>query len=270
MLFNGTKNLFMKHLYFLLVAFIATAANAQFSLDAGYSLSVPGKEMSKNINLVHSFSMGGMYTLPGKLNRIQGGINLGVGTYANTTKEQTFYFDNGTATRTDVNYSSNVIQAHAVAKAFLFSHAMFNPFASAKMGYAAFYSNIYVEDPDDPGGCKALQQKNIIKDGTFMAGFGAGMQVDWSLFSGRWSKGARFIEFSVSNNYGGNVDYINTKKLIDASNPPTGTDGKPLNIKFINATTQQIHEHQVAEVYNSPVRTLEFRIAAVFSLGGCQ
>ena len=62
------------------------------------------------------------------------------------------------------------------------------------------------------------------------------------------------------------MDYINTKKLVDANNPPTGTDGKPLNVRFINATTQQIHEHQVAEVYTTPLRMLEFKVSAVFCL----
>ena len=51
---------------------------------------------------------------------------------------------------------------------------------------------------------------------------------------------------------------------------PLGTNGKPLNVKFINATTQQIHEHQVAEVYNSPLRMLEFKMNAVFCINSQQ
>lgn len=77
-----------------------------------------------------------------------------------------------------------------------------------------------------------------------------------------------FIDISVSRNSGSNINYINTKKLYDAGDPATNPDNgtKPLNVKFINATTQEIHEHQVAEVYNTPIRFLEFKITGVFKL----
>ncbi len=32
--------------------------------------------------------------------------------------------------------------------------------------------------------------------------------------------------------------------------------GKPLLVKFINVGTQDIHQHKVAQVYNSPLRIL--------------
>ena len=42
---------------------------------------------------------------------------------------------------------------------------------------------------------------------------------------------------------------------------------KPLNVQFINASTQAIHEHTVAQVYISPLRMLEFRAGVVVMLG---
>jgi hypothetical protein len=140
------------------------------------------------------------------------------------------------------------------------------PYISGKAGYTSFFSNIFIEDPHDIDGCQPLDKKNLIKDGTFSTGYGGGIQLDWSLFSKSTEKGRRYIDIGVNKISGRNIDYINTKKLIDPANPPVGTNGKPLNVKFINATTQQIHEHQVAEVYNSPLRLLEFKINAVFCL----
>ena len=76
-----------------------------------------------------------------------------------------------------------------------------------------------------------------------------------------------YMDFRVQNIRGGDLNYINTKKLIDASAPPTpGEDGKAVSVKFINATTNEIHEHQVAEVYSTPLRMLEFRLSCVFLL----
>jgi hypothetical protein len=256
----------MKHLYFLLFTCISISAAAQYRIHFGYSATFPQQEMAKNIKTLHSMNMGGSYQVPGVFDRLHAGLDLSWGMYANSRKEQTFTFSNGTSTKTFVNYSSNVLQVAATARMFFFKDAVVNPYVSGKTGYASFYSNIFIEDPDDPGGCKALDQKNLIKDGTFMAGYGGGLQIDMSLFAPNCFKRTHYIDISVGKTSGSNINYINTKKLIDASNPPVGTDGKPLTVKFINATTQQIHEHQVAEVYRTPLRMLEFKVRAVFAL----
>ncbi|MEO7982680.1 MAG: hypothetical protein ABI688_01235, partial [Bacteroidota bacterium] len=232
----------------------------------GYAFSTPRQQMADNIKPLHSIATGLLYKLPGKLSRLQAGIDLAWGTYANTRKEQTFNFGNGVSTRTWVNYSSNVIQANLAGRVMLLEDKKIIPYVSGKAGYTSFYSNIYIEDPADAGGCKALDQRNLIKDGTISAGYGGGLQLDLSLFTKNKEKGTRYIDIGVNKISGSNIEYINTKKLIDASNPPVNSSGKALNVEFINATTQQIHEHQVAEVYTTPLRMLEFKISTVFVL----
>ncbi len=256
----------MKYIYSLLLTFLCATAYSQFYFNGGYSLSAPQQKMADNIKPLHSLVAGIYYQLPGKFSRVHTGIEAGWGVYANTRKMQTFTFDNGDVTKTDVNYSSNVVQGSLTARVLLLENKKAMPYISGKAGYASFYSNIFIEDPHDAGGCKALEKRNIIKDGSITAGYGGGLLLDWNLFSKKVRKGNGYIDISVSNNRGNNIDYINTKKLIDASNPPTGTDGKPLVIKFINASTQQIHEHQVAEVYNTSIRMLEFKISVFVPL----
>jgi len=39
-----------------------------------------------------------------------------------------------------------------------------------------------------------------------------------------------------------------------------------LNVQFINASTQSIHEHKVAQVYTSPLKMLEFRAGITFMI----
>jgi len=256
----------MRYIYTLLFMAFSFCASAQFSISIGYSLGAPEQKMADNIKPVHSLVAGGMYKLPGKLDRIQVGADIGWGMYANTRKMQTFNFGGGSSTETWVNYSSNVIQANIASKVFLIKDKSLMPYASGKVGYTSFYSNIYIEDPNDPAGCKALDQRNLIKDGTISTAYGAGLQVSWDAFGKKKNNKGAYIDISVNSIRGGDLDYINTKKLIDADNPPTGTDGKPLNVRFINATTQEIHEHQVAEVYSTPLRLLEFKLSAVFYL----
>ena len=256
----------MKYICSLLFIFLSLSAFSQFNMNVGYSLSAPQQQLGDNIKPLHSISAGISYKLPGALSRVQTGIDFSVGTYASTRKQQTFNFDNGNSTKTWVNYSSNVAQANLSARVFILQNKKLMPYVSGKAGYTSFYSNIYIEDPNDPGGCKALQKRTLIKDGTISTGYGGGLQLAWSLFSKKVKRENKFIDISINKINGSHIDYINTKKLIDASNPPTGTNAKPLNVQFINATTQQIHEHQVAELYNTPLRMLECKISMVFIL----
>jgi hypothetical protein len=256
----------MKLFYAFTAVCITATASAQFKLNAGYSLGSPQQEMNRNINLLHSIAVGGTYQLPGVLKRIEAGVDFSWGTYANESKKQTFTFRDGSSTRTRVNYSSNVLQFGLNTRVKLLTDKKAIPYVSGKLGYASFYSNIFIEDPDDLDGCRALDQSNIIKDGTFTAGYGGGLLLDWSLFCKREGKGKKWIDISVHNIRGNNINYINTKKLYDAANPPTGSDSKPLNVQFVNATTNEIHEHQVAEVFNTPMRMLEIKVSAVFAL----
>jgi hypothetical protein len=258
----------MRQLSTLLLLLFCASATAQFNVSVGYSGSVPLEEMAKRINMLHSISASGSYTVPKIGERLQVGIDLSLGTYAQSTKEQTFRFGNGTTTVTDVQYSSNVFQGNVHAKLQAFRSAVINPYISGKVGYASFYSNVYIEDPHDETGCRALDQSNIITDGTLIKGYGGGLMFDFTLFSKYSRKGRNFIDFSVSRNSGGKVNYINTKKLYDAAAPASITSGsKPLNVRFVNASTQQIHEHQVAEVFTTPVDFLELKLSAFIRLG---
>lgn len=257
----------MKYVYTLFLSAFSLCGFAQFEISTGYSASAPRGAMNDNINLLHSLHAEVAYRLPGAFSRLQPSIDIAWGTYANTRKMQTFNFGNGTSTRTWVNYSSNVVQAGIGARLFILEKKQVMPFLSGKTGYAGFYSNIFIEDPHDPDGCRALDQRNLIKDGTIYGAYGGGLRVDLSLFKPSNSKGRGYIDFSVNKMTGGNIEYINTKKLIDAANPPSGGNGKPLSVPFINATTQQIHEHQVAEVFTTPLRMMEYKVSAVFPIG---
>lgn len=257
----------MKFIYTAICLLFTLTTFSQFTLSSGYSLSKPQQKMAGNINSLHSLSLGGLYRFPGKLNRVQAGIDFGFGIYATEKKLQTFNFGNGTSTQTWVNYSSNVTQGNLVTRISLFKEQLVNPYVSGKVGYTAFYSNIFIEDPHDPLGCRALDQRNLISDGVITASYGGGVAVNIDVFGKANRVNDVYIDLSVNNVRGGNINYINTRKLVDGNNPaPTDSEGKPLNVTFVNASTQELHEHQVAEVYSTPLRMLEFKIAAVFRI----
>jgi hypothetical protein len=236
------KTIFMKHILpLVLFCFGFSAAFAQYSGTVSYSVSAPGGEMAKNIKLLHSAKMNIGRQLPGAFKRVQMGVELGIGTYALVTKEQTFVFDDGSSTRTKVNYNSNVFQAGAFTRIDLVQKGKVIPYLKGNAGLAKFYSNVAVQDPEDVDGCQPLEKKSLVKDNVFATGYGAGVRVDMNALCSRTKGGTEWLDFSVICVNGGDVDYINTKRLKDHYHTPTNTDpksGQPVVQRFINATTR--------------------------------
>jgi hypothetical protein len=204
--------------------------------------------------------MSGLYQLPGKFKQLSAGLELGVGTYAQKTMEQTFTFRDGSQTVTDVHYSSNMWQVSGSLRYDLLKQALITPYLNAKLGYNRLYANIRIDDPHDTDGCHPLDRKTLLSNGTFTAGGGVGVKLDVATFARSWDKGMGWFDVSVNYLAGGNVNYINTRKLSSAASATTD-GGKPLNVQFINASTQNIHEHQVAEVFNSPLRMFQVQVS---------
>jgi len=258
----------MKFIFTLtLLTALVFSANSQSSwrITGNYSFGVPLDDMSKNIQPINSLQGGIMYQLP-KLKQLSFGFEMGVGSYANKRIDQTFQLDNTTASVVPVNYSSNTFDLNLQTRWNLLSDKNFIvPYISLKGGVYNFFSTIYVDDPTNNGGCHALEQKTLINDKTMYWSAGTGLQINPAAFAKSKKKGNVLIDLSANTIHGGTLDYINTKHLIDAQ---TAVDpaGKPLQVKFINASTQQIHEHTVAQVYTSPLRLVEFRAGVVLLL----
>lgn len=265
----------MKKIYSLFsITFICIGVTAQVKLASSYSLSVPQQEMGDNIGLLHSLNGAFHYTIPGTSGRLVVGAETGIGTYAYVSKQQDLRFPDGSGINTMVTYSSNVFNGSLFTRVNVLKDKLWSPYVNIKGGYSQFFSNVIVEDPEDPSSCEVLERKNIIKDHTFFIAYGGGMQIDLSCFARNEKPGRHQIDIAVNKIRGGNLNYINTKNIQshvhnDPNNPlpPSTGKGEPLNIQFININTQTIHEHQVAELYNSPLRMLDFKIGMLFTLG---
>jgi hypothetical protein len=252
-----------------LCSFFFSANSQQWKLMTGYNLGLPRQEMNKNIQPAHSLQAGLLYQLPGSLKQLAIGIEVGIGSYASKRIEQTFQFSNNIAAIVPVDYNSNVFNANLQARLNLLSdkHSVI-PYITAKGGIYNFFSNIYIDDPQNAGDCHALKSENIIKDNTFYWSAGGGLQIAPSFFSKHKKENKLKIDISVNTIRGGELSYINTKHLVDAQTV-IDPGNKPLNVQFINASSQEIHEHTVAQVYTSPLRMLEFRAGITVRLGDC-
>ena len=257
----------MKFISTLLLSCLFLSANSQtFKLTTGYSLGLPRQDLDKNIQPVHSMQTGLLVQMPGEFKRLSLGLELGIGIYAHERIDQTFQFDNNTSTVLPVDYSSNTFNANIHARFDLLSEKnLIIPYLTAKGGLYNFYSSIYIGDPEDEGGCHALEQENIMNDKTMYWSAGGGLQINPTIFSKNKRSSRLSIDISANTIQGGDISYINTKHLMDAPNV-SDPDGKPLNVQFINASTQSIHEHKVAQVYTSPLKMLEFRAGIIYTI----
>ena len=113
-----------------------------------------------------------------------------------------------------VDYNSNVFNANIQARLNLLSDKNFIiPYINAKGGLYNFFSMIYIGDPNDPGGCRALEQKNIMNDVTMYWSDGGGLQINPAIFSKHKHSGKLMIDISANIIHGGTISYINTKHL---------------------------------------------------------
>jgi hypothetical protein len=256
--------------FYLCILLIATSSYASAQMKGGisYSLSLPQYEMKENIRPAHSANLVFTSQLK-KFSKFSWGIEASLGQYAGFTKDQDIRFPDGTGINTKVSYSSSIATAGILGRFSFFKEAKMNPYLAGKLGYANFFSKVIVDDPHDADDCKPLDKKTPIRDHSFFAAYGAGMQID---ISNSQKPRNVWMDISVNRLHGSRLDYVNVKDIKnqinnDPGNPvPDSDKSAPLSIRFVNVATQTIHEHQLAEVYTSPLHLLEFKIGVVWRL----
>lgn len=245
---------------------ITLTVNAQFRMGAGYNLALPMGPMKGHLPAVHGMFISGLGTLKNLNPRIQVGAEFGYNLYAYTNKLQTYTFTDGTSTTTNVNFTSNTLAGNALFRYTIQARKGFSTYLSMKGGYTSFYSRIFIEDPQDPDACRPLEAKTVFDDQTFTGSAGLGFQLDLARLSGQLNPGAHWLDFSAHYTMGGTISYLNVNNLHDHSGVSTENKPTDLTIGFVNVSTQNLHEHKVAEIHTTPLRMMEFRLSYIFKL----
>lgn len=230
---------------------LSFSAAAQFNLQ--YNFSRPIGEQGQNINAAHGFVMSYDFKLKNSPFFIAPEIGLNV--YGMKTLEQELPFSNGYVTKTDVHYTTSVNTYGAVLRFQPIITKNFQPYAALRAGALHYHSNMTIEDPEDPLGCKALEKKVLVKDLTWMASGGVGFRLDGKAFSGKPSKVA--VDFGAFYTHGGNARYLKMSNSHDhAPDPKSNT----YYVKFQHIPSGEVHEHALGKVYETPTQMLEFRL----------
>jgi hypothetical protein len=169
---------------------------------------------------------------------------------------------NGVQTPMNVNYTSGATTTSAVFRYNYFQSKDVTAFASFKGGWSGFSSRIMIEDPNDPDGCKPLDDSKLISDHTWIVGARTGANIDLHLLFNNMPAQFFYFQPYVGFVQGGNVDYINVRNTTTDNHSGHGhstnsADGTSLDVRFVNVQTGLMHTHEVARVYTSPVQFME-------------
>lgn len=229
-------------------------------VGGGYELGLPMSSMKTGMSPVHSISLSSSLPLSFITPNLQMGVDLAYGLYG-AKRFGINYRHNGNYINTVVQYSSDIAQVGVHANYVFLSKNKIQPYITAKLGYAELSSSFMVEDPRDPEACRVLESETIHSDGTLYWGYGIGFR--WNVGINT-NKSRNFIDFSITNTNGNNVDYVNINHLQDHNAPPTPTDDtKPINVVFVNASNQNLHQHRIAELYTNPFSVFQIKIGYV-------
>lgn len=177
-----------------------------------------------------------------------------VGFYASQTLKQTYQFSNGSTTVTDVTYTSNFNKTLLGAKFILTND--FRPvrlFVSPQIGVAGMKTKIVIADPQDEDDCKALERVTKKGDAGLVYGGQIGLEISKHLlFKKSEEDRSRFyVSYSFLNSFK-NFDYVNVRYMMDGDHSNMDMDAsRDVNAKFINVSTNTIHEHKIAELYTT-------------------
>jgi hypothetical protein len=255
---------------FLLTFFIASAAHAQFEMGFHYIFSAPAGTMGQNIQPVNSFAVSGDIRLKPFDRKFYLGAELTAGTYAHKTQQETFTSpSDGSLTTTDVDYTSNVCNYHAMAGYDFTKCTALIPYVTMKVGASLFSTDIVIEDPGDHCSCHPIDEKTLFSDVAFSCGAGAGVKVDVNNVLKNWRTGKCYFDFSANYLVGTSIDYVNVKYL-DSNNPGPNRYSKTVQAEFVDTNTQEIHDHDVAHVYTSTISLFDFKVGIVKTFGGCR
>lgn len=233
---------------------ISLSAQTFRDFSIGYTYLCPVGTMQKNIVRSNGFTMD--YMVGSK--RLAAGAELSYSIYGHDKSRQVYTFSDGTQADMDIIVNNTISTFSLLGRYYLIEENYFRPFITAKAGYSWFRTDLNIYDPNDWDHCEPVDKDLLLKDGTFTASAGAGMQWDISSTFRKLAPNRFLFTLAAGLVLGGRVNYMNA----DGPTPhhPPSSD---VRARFIDTRTQVIHEHHVGFVYTSFVELIDLRAGFV-------
>jgi|GEM_PF-5020636 len=227
-------------------------------IGGGYQLGLAQGNFRQGMNAQHSLMAQGALPVTGLTSNLQLGAEIGYGIYA-AERYRINYRAGVNYIDASINYTSSVLQGGVQATYLFGKDRLLTPYFTVRAGYMGFFSGFTIED-NDPLACRVLEQENILRDGSFYKGYGAGIR--WRV--GQEGRSRRhFVDLSVSHITGDPVDYANMDRLHRHGGPVETTKGRPVQARFVAAGSNDVHEHTIAEVFRNRLNLVQVRLSYV-------
>lgn len=240
-------------LLFAVPVMLASGQSLKKEFGFGYTFAAPVATMQQTIRNGHGFTMN--YYWLTKNEKLAVGADLSYTIYGHDKSRQEYTFNDGTVAPMDIVVSNSFLNAMLGTRYYFITGKQLKPFASLRMGYTRFTTNLYIYDPNDRDHCEPVDKDLLLKDGTFAASAGGGFQWDMRKIFKRYPPNTFLFNVGASLTLGGNVRYMNT----DAPDHNQHLPNSDVTARFINNQTQVVHEHHVGYVYASYVEMIELR-----------
>ncbi|MBD0331640.1 MAG: hypothetical protein ICV66_03215 [Chitinophagaceae bacterium] len=245
----------MKTILLPLASFIFITSFAQkFSLTSRANMNTAvGEQVGKFKN---AYGLGFGFEIPiKKIPSLKLVMNADAGINGMRSMPYEFEFQN-TLTKTEINYSSDVLEITTGLRYIFNESKKLQPYTGIGVGMLRYSTNYEIEDPKNPDGCDAIESEKILADESLIGKIEAGLR-----YTSNWQIYLRNVSFDVG------VRYINgtTAKYMRLSNIHTET-GADYSVKF-KSSSNEVHEHAIGKMYNTPVNQLGFHIGMVIPFG---
>lgn len=265
----------MKKLYFILFFLpLFGLSQNQWQFGMYFGTYSPFKSQMPKMSTVY----GGGYSLnykPSPIFPVSIDWSSTFGSYYSKTQKETYVFNSSSQTTTDVTYTSNM-RTHLLGAKLNFTndYASIRPYIKPQIGWATMKSKILIADPSDTDDCHPLdKQTNNVFRGMVYGGE-AGVEVDMNkIFKGVEQNNKHYLYIAGTYLRGFNqFEYINQKYMTAnehgamamGSNGTMDDDGRDVTTQFINVTTNEIHEHKIAELYKTNLEMWGIKVGYVF------
>lgn len=236
----------------------------QWQLGSSFSFHFPNKtvmpKMSTSFGIDFNLAYSPIFSSPFYIEYRPSWEN-----YSTQVIPQTYQFDNGTQTTTNVTYTSSISRHLIGVKTMLGGDfRAIRGFITPQFGIMSYYSKITIADPNDTDQCQPLEKNTNHRYTGCTYGGNLGMEIAMEKLLPRKysSENKHKLAISVSYNRGiGHAEYVNVRYMTDEVHTSMATHpSTDINAEFINLSTNSIHEHKIGELYHSPAEYLGFSI----------
>jgi hypothetical protein len=234
------------------------------SIGMTYGFTLPTGGMKQNIRYGNGFSMSMLFTTPSK--RLSIGPEFIYGNYGHSKSKQDYVFPDGTSAPMDVIVNNNFINMMGTARLNLIVDGPIRPYATVKIGYSLFSTQLSIVDPDNGDSCEPVESNILTRDGTMIYSAGGGLTIDVASIFKKAPGGRMYIDLSSTITQGGRINYMNEDAPDPHMSHNSSTRAEEVTARFINTQTQVVHEHHVGYLYNSFVQMLDFRLGFTLNL----